>query len=121
MTERIGGHGGKREGAGRKPASERTASEDLEAYNKAKARVEEAKAEDAEFNLAIKKREYVLRSAVQTASATAVAAIVQSLRSLPDNLERKFNLKPEVVESIAKQVDEALAELGRQFKAMAGE
>lgn len=121
MSERIGGHGGRREGAGAKPAAERSAPEDLAAYNKAKARVEEAKAEDAELNLAIKRGEYVLRTAVQTASATAVAAVVQSLRSLPDNLERKFNLKPEVVEAISVQIDDALAELGRQFKAMAGE
>ena len=121
MSERIGGHGGRREGAGRKPADERSSAEDIAAFNKAKSRVEEAKAEDAELNLAIKKREYVLRSAVQTASATAVAAIVQTLRSLPDNLERKFGLKPEVVESIAEQVDGALAELGRQFRAMVGE
>lgn len=121
MTERIGGHGGKREGAGAKPGVERSSAEDLAAYNRARTRVEEAKAEDAEMNLAIKKRDYVLRTAVQTASATAVAAIVQTLRSLPDNLERKYSLKPEIVEAIAQDIDEALAELGRQFKAMAGE
>lgn len=121
MQTAIGGNtGGRREGAGRKPASE-TDNEAIASYNAHRARHEAIKADSAELELSIKRGQYLARDPIRSAAATAVAAIVQALRSLPDNLEREFSLEPEVVESISMRIDEALADLGKQFKAMSGE
>jgi len=61
------------------------------------------------------------RDVQRQASATALAVLTQSLRSIPDNLEREFSLKPEVAEAIAVQIDSALAEIAGAFKAMTNE
>jgi phage terminase Nu1 subunit (DNA packaging protein) len=120
MNAVVGGHGGYREGAGRK-AADHPDADALESYNAARARHETTKADAAELDLAIKRGQYLAREPIRLAAATAVAAVVQALRSLPDNLEREFHLSPEVTEAIEARVDEALADLGRQFKAMTGE
>lgn len=115
------GHGGAREGAGRPPkvggdSLPRTgAKADFEFE---KARHEKLKADERELELEIRRGNYLPRDVQRQASATALAVLTQSLRSVPDNLERMFSLPPPVVESIAIQIDSALAEVAQAFKAM---
>lgn len=120
------GHGGRREGAGRPVGGEalnggpeRTqAKVDFEVE---RARHEKVKADEREFNFAVTKGEYLPRVAQQTAAATALAILTQSLRSIPDNLERSLGLGPETVEQVAIEIDNALAEVALAFKAMTQE
>ncbi len=117
------GHGGRREGAGRplggealNGGPERTqAKVDFEVE---RARHEKVKADEREFNFAVTKGEYLPRAAQQTAAATALAVLTQSLRSIPDNIERSLGLGPEAVEAIAIQIDDALAEVAAAFRTM---
>lgn len=108
-------HGGARAGAGRKPSGYA-----LTDFDQARARNEAAKASMNELKLEVERGRLVPREAVRQASAVALAVLAQSLRSMPDNLERTLSLKPEVVEAISVQVDAALTELARAFEAMAG-
>jgi hypothetical protein len=113
------GHGGAREGAGRPvgaPDPDRAANR--ADFEEQRARHEKIKADEREFEFAVKKGEYLPRVAQQAASATALAILTQSLRSIPDNLERSLGLNPEAVEQVAIQIDDALAEVAMAFKAM---
>lgn len=116
----AGAHGGQREGAGRKPLGyehpEGRADFELE-----RAAHEKVKREQREFALARERGEYVARAAVQQASATALAVLTQSIRSIPDNCERQLALAPEVVELIQQQIDAALSDAAAAFRAMSGE
>lgn len=116
------GHGGAREGAGRPagstPPERATARADFE---QERARHEKIKADEREFEFAIKRGEYLPRVSQQAAAATALAVLTQSLRSIPDNIERSLGLGPEAVEQIAVQIDSALAEVALAFKAMTRE
>ena len=119
--------GGRREGAGRKPgyspknaeALDQLSDADLSdlpddstttAIKKARAiaRKEEALANQAELKYKIDSKEYLSRSAFREASATLLAELAQ-LRSIPDVLERRFALAPEVVQDMEQTIDEALA------------
>lgn len=93
----------------------------MASYNEARARHEWLKVADAELSLSIRRGEYLPRAPIQLAAATIAQSIVQTMRSLPDALEREFKLPPEVVEAVEKRIDEALADLAAQFKAMCGE
>ncbi|WP_315127222.1 DUF1441 family protein [Comamonas antarctica] len=75
----------------------------------AKARKEVALAGLNELDLKVKSGQYLPRAAFREASATLLAALSQGLRSMPDTLERKFGLQPEVLEFIEGVVDESLA------------
>lgn len=68
----------------------------------------EADAANAWLKNKIESGEYLSRSAYREASATLLAELAQGLRSLPDTLERKYNLAPDVVEHIQLTVDEML-------------
>ena len=105
-TER---RGGARPGAG--GAAPYSKSQDLKDLDAAKARKEAALADMHELDYKIKTREYVSRVAVQQASATAMATLAQTLRSVPDNLERR-GIPPEVCVRIDKAINEALADVG---------
>lgn len=120
MSIVVGGHGGVRQGAGR-PGADSADAVPLASYNEARARHENTKADLAALDLSIKLGDHLPREPIRIAAATAVASVVQALRSLPDSLEREFHLDPEVTEAISARIDEALADLGRQFKAMSGE
>lgn len=113
------GHGGAREGAGRPagstPPERSTARADFETE---RARHEKIKADEREFEFAVKKGEYLPRDAQRSAAATALAVLTQSCRSIPDNLERSLGLAPDAVEQVAIQIDSALAEVAAAFKAM---
>ena len=101
------GRGGARPGAGRKPLGYEKPAETLE-YERERTRNERAKADLNELEFKIKSKEYVPRAAVQQAAATLLASLAQSLRSLPDTLERKFNLPPDVAERIGEEIDHQL-------------
>lgn len=112
------GRGGRREGAGRKPAGYVPPQERLD-YEAARARNEAAKAALNELELAIRKGEYVERAAVREAASTALASLAQTLRSVPDNLERRLGLAPEIAQEVGMMIDQALDEVADQFEAMA--
>lgn len=114
------GHGGARAGAGRPPGSgtnaERAAARhDFEAE---RARHEKIKADEREFEFAVKRGEYLPRAVQQSAAATALAVLTQALRSIPDNLERSLGLSPEAVEQVGVEIDNALAEVAAAFRMM---
>jgi hypothetical protein len=87
--------GGAREGAGRKPNGD---PEDHANFERERAEHERVKREQREFKLATEKGEYLHREHVAQASATALSVLTQSLRSIPDNLERVCSLTPEQAE-----------------------
>lgn len=111
------GWGGAREGAGRKP-DDYEPSEGKADYDKIRAEHEQVKLEQRAFALAKERGEYLPRAAQRQAAATLLAVLTQSLRSVPDNLERACNLSPEQAEAAAQQIDAALAEAAAAIKAM---
>lgn len=113
------GHGGARKGAGRKPAGYEKPPEKVQ-YDEWKARSERATALQRELDLKIAEGKYVARDAVVQATATAYASVAQTLRSIPDHLERRLGIAPELAEEIAKQIDETLSTLADEFELMGG-
>lgn len=107
--------GGARPGAGRKPA-DYVPSDDRLDYEAARARNESAKANLNELDLAIKRGEYVPRAEVQAATATALSALSQTLRSVPDNLERTLGLSPDIAQEVGRQIDAALDDMATRFE-----
>lgn len=121
------GWGGSRKGAGRKKGYSPKKARELEvaevgstddpeevtstALKKAKAvaRKEEALAGLNELELKIKSGEYLDRAAFREASSTLLAELAQTLRSLPDTLERKHALPPKVVLDVERTIDDALS------------
>lgn len=106
-------------GGGRKPR-DYVKSEDVLDFEKARARHEAAKAANAELDLKIKTGEYVERVAVRQACATALASLAQTLRSLPDTLERKAGATPEQAKLAGEIVDNVLSDLADEFEMMSG-
>ena len=90
----AGGWGGAREGAGRKPEGYEAPQARLD-FEAERALYEKVKREEREFRLARERGEYLPRTMQRQATATALAVLTQSLRSIPDNLERVCNLTPE--------------------------
>lgn len=121
MTKRVPDHLRQRApGAGAKPPGW-APSQDRQDFDAARARNESAKADLNELDLAIKRGEYVLRSAVQEATATALSALAQTLRSVPDNLERKLGVSPELALEVGIQIDAALNDVAAKFEEMGDE
>lgn len=85
-------------------------------YGIAKARRESALADIAEMDAAEKAGELVDRQMVRDATATAFATVAQNLRSIPDALERRLALAPEVVEAVETMIDEILDGLANDMK-----
>lgn len=104
-------------GAGRKPAGYMPPAERID-YDAARARNEAAKAALNELELKVKTGEYVARAEVRQATATALATLAQTLRSVPDNLERKKGIGPEVASEVAIQIDNALNEVASAFEVL---
>lgn len=130
-------HGGARPGAGRPKGSKNEPQVELPAdwdpfstepvpdspkvsYNTARAEVERIKALNAELHFRIKLGQYVEREKVRQASATAVASFTQAMRSMQDDLERKLDLAPEVVEKIGEYVDHHLEQLANWLEVLGG-
>lgn len=109
--------GGARENAGRKPAGY-VKPEHVVDFEKERARNEKAKADLNELEFQIKSGQYVPRDAVRQAAATAFASVAQSLRSIPDSLERKINLDPGIAEKVGEVIDEVLDSLASDLEMM---
>lgn len=114
------GWGGAREGAGRRPDDYEASSAEVELESQ-RARHEKIKADERELKLSILAGKHIPREAVRQASPAALAVLAQSLRAIPDNLERTLSLDPQVAEAIAEGIDAALAEVALALKAMSGD
>lgn len=117
------GWGGARPGAGAplkaQTPEDQAAAKDRHNLTRAKGRHETIKADLAELEYRERVGELVLRAAVQKASATMLATLAQSLRTIPDTLERKYALKPEVTAAITRDIDDALDAAADLFEMMA--
>jgi phage terminase Nu1 subunit (DNA packaging protein) len=124
ILDAVPGHGGRRAGAGGRKAADYADVVDLFADDgvetkkslhtqaaEAKIRKEVALADQHELNYKIKSGLYVERAAVQEVCATLLAALAQALRSLPDNLERKFNMPPDQVAEVTEVIDATLSDI----------
>lgn len=105
------GHGGARPGAGRKPKSDGSGSDPYIMLARAKAKHEIYKANTAELNFRKREGELLERSDVEVAATRLHAFLAQSLRSLPDDLERRCGLDPEQVVAIADYIDTLTADI----------
>jgi len=109
------GNGGKRPGAGRPRKAQGApltpTQTDNERYARARAEHEEIKLQQRALALQVEQGKLISRAAVEAASATVLAYLAQGLRALPDNLERQFNLAPDVVEAIERAIDAQLDSL----------
>lgn len=115
-------HGGQRDNQTGRPkgaTTDRPAAAARRQYEEERALHEKVKREEREFRFAVERGAYLPRASQQAAAATALAILTQSLRSLPDNLERSLGLAPSVAEHLAIGIDEALAEVALAFRAMA--
>lgn len=111
--------GGKRVGAGQKKKEVYAASD--QAYIDAKtadARLLKAKADREELKFLQESGEWIPRDEVRTQTATAYSAISQTMRSIPDNIERKYALPPESLDEISRIIDEALDGLADTMETM---
>jgi hypothetical protein len=113
------GHGGARPNAGRR-GREYEGSDVALDFDEARARNETAKAGLNEIELRIKSGEYIARAAVQTASATALATMAQTMRSIPDNMERK-GIAPDVCVLVERVIDEVMAGLSQELQMLSSE
>ncbi len=103
------GRGGARAGAGRKPNNYVKPTTTVD-YETARARKEAALADLNELDYKIKSGQYVSRQAVRQASATVLAHLAQTIRSLPDNLERR-GVAPSVCATIDAAITEVLSDV----------
>lgn len=114
-----GKRGGARPGAGRKSAAHEAATADASIiYAKSKAKKMAFDAQMAELEFKVKSGEYLPRADIKEASATAFAMIAQALRSIPDNIERRLGVSPEVAEEISALIDEAMSNLADELERM---
>jgi len=117
-------HGGAREGAGRKPkaladeAADRAQEAGYLDYAIAKAKKETYLAELAQLEFEVKTQAKIDRIAVREAAAAAQAACAQALRAIPDTVERKFNVAPEIAAEIGLLIDAAMDELATELERM---
>lgn len=105
--------GGARPGAGRKPAGY-VKPDEVVSFDKAKARKETALADLHELEFKVKSGQYVSRASVKQASATALAHLAQSIRSIPDTLERK-GVPVATCALIEEVITATLAEAGKSL------
>lgn len=70
-------------------------------------------------DLQVRDRELIPAEEVGKVVATSFSAIAQTIRALPDNLERRYALPPEVVEGIERTLDEALDGLADHLAVLA--
>jgi phage terminase Nu1 subunit (DNA packaging protein) len=110
--------GGARPNAGRPPGYVK--SDDLKALDAAKARLESIKADRQELAHKIELGKYVNREAIKQVAATTIAMFSQTMRSMPDAIERRLGVEPKVAETIGEMIDAALNELADGLNLMAG-
>lgn len=85
-------------------------------YNSARARNELAKAIKNEIDALKAQGEVVMVAAVEQAQATAIQSFVQTLRTIPDILERQYGLEPRQVEAVSAVIDTALNSLAGEMQ-----
>lgn len=120
------GYGGKRPRAGRKSKAERdsnknkdgTEKTEYQKYETGRARKELALAEKAEMDAAVMAGRLVYREDVQVQTTRLLSACSQSLDAIPDDLESKFGLEPDVVEAIRGLIDSSKQELADKLRLM---
>ena len=110
------GHGGARPNSGRRGKEYESSPVALD-FDEARARNETAKAGLNEIELKIKAGEYIARAAVQSASATALATMAQTMRSIPDNMERK-GIAPEICAMVERVIDDVMAGLSQELSVL---
>ena len=117
MTDTVERRGGARANAGRKSAAVEAGSADAHIlYSKAKAKKMAFDAQIAELEYKTRSGEYLPRAEYRQATTMALSAIAQTLRSIPDNLERTLGVSPEIAESIEMMIDEALLGLSEDLE-----
>lgn len=87
-------------------------------YDEAKTLEMEAKAALKAMEVETRRGTLVERVAVQSAAATAQQLFAQTVRSIPDILERTHGVRPDVVDVISRALDEALANLATDMESM---
>lgn len=122
-----GKHGGRRAGAGRKllkghievvpPVDSSPVGIE---YGDARAAHEYWKAQLAEQAYRKNAGDLLDRAQVEQASATVLAAVAQTLRSIPDNLERAAGLTPEQAEECERIIDSLCLGLHDKLKELGG-
>lgn len=93
---------------------------DLADFNQARARHEHFKALLAEQEHAKRAGELLDRAQVEQAAATVLATVAQTLRSIPDNLERVAGLSPEQAEAAERIIDSLCLSLHDKLKELGG-
>lgn len=68
-------------------------------------------------DLQVRDGELIPADEVSRAVSTAFAGIAQSIRSMPDDLERRFALDPEIVEAVTVAIDDHLDALAERLTA----
>lgn len=89
-------------------------------YKEGRARKITAEAERLELELAETRGDLVRRSKARDAAITAMAMFAQTVRGLPDQLERTCNLSPTQAQKLAEGLDDALANLAKTFRELNG-
>lgn len=74
------------------------------------ARKETALADQAELNYKKDSEQYLPRAAFRDACAQLLATLAQSMRSIPDLLERRHALPPEALNTVGVVINDALAD-----------
>lgn len=87
---------------------------------KAVASKEESIAGLKALELQIETGKYLPRDAYREATATVLATLAQSMRSIPDTLERKYGLPPEALKYIEDTIDEQLSSAAATLALFAG-
>ena len=72
------------------------------------------------LELQIETGKYLPRDAYREATATVLATLAQSMRSIPDTLERKHGLPPEALKYIEDTIDEQLSSAAATLALFAG-
>ena len=109
-------HGGKREGAGRKPGATASANE---RYALARAAKEESLARLREAEASEREGRLLRADDVAEAVTLANAAVAQTLLSLPDELERTAGLSPEQAEVVERTLHNAMDALADRMASLA--
>lgn len=91
---------------------------DLE-YHVARARKEAWQAKTVELDYRIKEGGFVDRNEVREVCATAYSALAQAMRSIPDALERREGISPDIAEKVGVVIDEVLGDLAKAFADLA--
>lgn len=108
--------GGLREGAGSNPKGLLyVKAQEARDLDSARAKNEGIKAAINDIKLRVESKQWVNRSDVSEEMSKAVAAFAQTMRSLPDKLERKHGLSPAIASVVSEVIDEALNSLADEF------